>query len=38
VNRKAFEQTKHLFDQWSLYDSSGSAPVLVATGRGRLAA
>ncbi|MFI5755046.1 zeta toxin family protein [Streptomyces sp. NPDC051569] len=32
VNRRAFEETKHLFDQWSLYDSSGATPVLVAAG------
>jgi hypothetical protein len=32
VNRRAFEETRNLFDRWSLYDSSGSAPVLVATG------
>ncbi|MFJ4920347.1 zeta toxin family protein [Streptomyces sp. NPDC088725] len=34
VNRRAFEETKDQFDHWSLYDSSGSAPVLVAKGTG----
>lgn len=31
ANRRAFEETKHLFDAWCLYDSSGTSPRLVTT-------
>jgi predicted ABC-type ATPase len=33
VNRKAFEEVKHLFDRWQIYDNSvdGRGPVLVQT-------
>jgi predicted kinase len=35
-NRASFEQVKDKFDAWSLYDNTGSAPVLVeASGFGR---
>ncbi|MFJ2218032.1 zeta toxin family protein [Streptomyces sp. NPDC101062] len=34
VNRRAFEETKNLFNTWSLWDSAGAEPTLIASGRG----
>lgn len=35
-NRDTFDAVKHEFDEWDLYDNSGTAPKLVSSSKGRL--
>ena len=38
VNRRVFEEVKHNFDRWSVYDNSvnGRPPILVDSSEGRI--